>query len=293
MTERLKSIVRCLLPTSIYGPLRARRVSRLVSGYRPRTVEHDYAGHRLRIHLEDPLAEGWYDRDWLEPAEITELRKGRLRRGAHVLDIGAHQAVVALILARIVGREGAVVAVEAEPHNVRVAQRNVQANDASNVHVLGAAVGSKPGRLYFTESLNGSVAPHGRPGAIEVDALTVDGLADMHGRPDVVLVDVEGYEAHVLAGASATIEAATTDFLIELHSAELLDAAGSSASDVLAHFEGSPFEIAVALADDTVPGLDSSQLITGWRPASANLHRSGRRCFVIARAAGCAPDGRG
>lgn len=286
MIERLKSVARELLPTSIYAPLRARHIYRLITAYEPRTVEHVYAGHRLRIHLEDPLAEGWYDRDWLEPAEITEMRRGRLGDGALVFDVGAHQAVVALILARIVGEAGTVVAVEAEPHNARIAQRNVQENDARNVVVLDAAVGSKTGRLSFTESLNGHVAAAGHPGAIEVDALTVDALAAAHGRPDVVLVDVEGYEEHVLAGATATIAAAATDFLIELHSAELLGAAGSTADDVLGHFEGRPYELAVALADDTVPGLASSDLLTAWQPASAKIHSSGRRCFVIARAAG-------
>lgn len=291
MIERLKSVAREVLPTSIYGPLRARRIYRLITAYEPRTVEHVYAGHRLRIRLEDPLAEGWYDRDWLEPAEIAELRKGRLRRGALVFDVGAHQAIVALILARIVGDGGTVVAVEAEPHNARVAQRNVRENDARNVVVLDAAVGSTTGRLSFTESLNGHVATPGRPGAIDVDALTVDALAAAHGRPDVVLVDVEGYEAHVLAGATATIAAAATDFLIELHSAELLGAAGSTPDDVLGHFEGKPFEVAIALADDTVPGMASSDLLTGWQPASAKVHASGRRCFVIARAAGDSPAG--
>ena len=286
MFSRVKSVARELLPSSIYGPLRARHISRLVAAYEPRTVEHVYAGHRLRIHLQDPLAEGWYDRDWAEPAEITELRKGRLRHGALVFDVGAHQAVVALILARIVGEAGTVVAVEAEPHNARMAKRNVQENDASNVVVLAAAVGSTTGRLSFTESLNGHVAPLGHPGAIEVDALTIDGLAAAHGPPDVVIVDVEGYEEQVLAGASSTIAAAATDFLIELHSAELLDAAGRTAEDVLGHFEGRPFELAFALADDTVPGLGSSELLTTWQPASANIHATGRRCFVVARAVG-------
>jgi len=282
----MKSAARELLPTSIYGPLRARHISRLVTGYSSRIVEHVYAGHRLRIHLEDPLAEGWYDRDWAEPAEITELRRGRLRPGALVFDVGAHQAVVALILARIVGDAGTVVAVEAEPHNAKIAQRNVEQNEAGNVVVVDAAIGSATGRLSFTESLNGHVAPEGHPGAIKVDALTVDALAATHGRPDVVLVDVEGYEEQVLAGAGATIAGAATDFLIELHSAELLGAAGSTADAVLAHFHGKPFELAIALADDTVPGLDSSELLTTWQPGDANIHASGRRCFVVARPTG-------
>ncbi|MGH2898717.1 MAG: FkbM family methyltransferase, partial [Solirubrobacteraceae bacterium] len=191
--EGIKTIARRTLPTSMYGPLRARRVRRFIASYEPRTVRHDYAGFALLVRLEDPLGEGWYDRDWDEPAEISQLRGGRLRTGAAVFDIGAHQGIVALILARIVGERGRVIAVEAEPHNVRVARNNVAANEIRNVTILHAAVGATNGTLSFIESLNGRVAPRGRPGAIDVPATTVDAIAVEYGHTDVVLIDVEGF----------------------------------------------------------------------------------------------------
>ncbi len=281
--QQMKSLARNRLPASIYGRIRARRVHGFVKGFEPRTVEHDYGGFPLRIHLEDPLAQGWYDCDWDEPAEIAELRNGRLHPGARVLDIGAHQGVLALILARIVGPEGHVVAVEAEPHNAAVAQRNAEENGARNVSVLHAAAGATNGTLSFTEGLNGRVAPQGSPGAIEVPSLTVDELVRRSGLPDVVLVDVEGYEAHVLAGASATIATAATDFFIELHAVGTLAAAGSTPDDVLRCFADKPFDVSVALVDDTPPGLNTSGLLTGWEDVSSMLHQKGRRCFVLAR----------
>ncbi len=62
------------------------------------------------------MAEGWYDHDWVDVMnEITLLRKSRLKVGARVFDIGAHQAVVALLLSRTVGPTGEVIAVEADP----------------------------------------------------------------------------------------------------------------------------------------------------------------------------------
>jgi FkbM family methyltransferase len=111
-------------------------------------------GEELRVSLQDPLAQGWYDHDWGDQAEIDALRRGRLRPGARVFDLGAHQGIVALVLARIVGEAGEVVAVEAERHNVRVAEENVRLNNATNMRIVHAAAADAPGRLLFSESLN-------------------------------------------------------------------------------------------------------------------------------------------
>ena len=278
----LKALARRLLPTRIYGPVRAWRVRRFVSRYDARTVQHMYAGYPLSVYLDDPLAEGWYDTDWDEPAEIARLRGGRLAPGATVFDIGAHQGVVALILARIVGEEGRVVAVEAEPHNAAVAKRNVSANGAHNMTVVHAAAGATAGMLSFTESLNGNVATPGRPGAIEVRSTTVDAMAQVHGEPDVVLIDVEGFEAHVVAGAAETIATGKTDFFVELHDATALAAAGSTAIDVLQAFEDRDFDVQVAIADESSPGVGMSHLVSQWKTPADGLHTLGRRCFVVA-----------
>ena len=53
--------------------------------------------------------------------------------------------------------------------------------------------------------------------------MTVDELASRYGAPDVVLVDVEGFEWHVLTGASRTIAERRTTFLVEVHVGHGLD----------------------------------------------------------------------
>lgn len=279
----MKAALRRWLPDRIYGPIRAYRVRRFVAGFEPRQVAHTYAGYPLTVQLADPLGEFWYDHDWDEPAEIFELRRGRLCQGASVLDVGAHQAVVAMILARIVGVQGAVVAVEAEPHNARIASQNVIANAITNVTVVHAAASDRPGMVSFAEGLNGNIAREGIPGSISVPAITVDEMALLYGCPDVVFIDVEGHEARVLRGASSTIAGGETDFFVELHDAAALAAAGSTADEVLAHFGPETFEVCIAQTDNTPPGVASSHLLTDWEPPQSALHREGRRCFVVAR----------
>ncbi len=274
--DSAKSALRTMLPQRLYGPIRARRMRRLVDAYPPRTAEHVYAGFPLVVHLQDPLAEGWYDRDWPEPEELSRLRDGRLAPGARVFDIGAHQGIVALIVARIVGPGGAVVAVEAEPHNARVARLNAESNAAGNLTVLHAAGAATPGVVSFTEGLNGAVARRRAPGSIDVTAVTVDQLAERYGAPDAVLIDVEGQEANVLAGAAATVASGRTDFFVELHDAAALAAAGSTAEQVLAAFDPARFTVEIGQPD--TPDRDAR-----WQPLSPTAAPHGRRCFLVAR----------
>src|SRR5438309_3513192 len=66
-----RAIARLLLPDSVYRSYRRRKIAAEIAHYTPREVRHRYGRHELRVRLEDPLAEGWYDHDWREPSFIT------------------------------------------------------------------------------------------------------------------------------------------------------------------------------------------------------------------------------
>jgi FkbM family methyltransferase len=243
----VKTLARRLLPHSLYRRYRQRKVASLIAAYPAREVSHTYGSHELRIHLADPLAEGWYDHDWEEPTAISFLRERQvLKEGASVFDLGAHQAVIALMLAREVGEQGRVLAIEAEPHNARMALRNRDLNDASNLTVLHAAGAASPGTISFAEGLNGQIDEHTSSGNVQVRAVTVDELAQEHGIPQLVMIDVEGYEGQVLDGATTTLAGAASAFLVEIHE-ELTDF-GGSAAEIVERFAG--FERFVAVEDD-------------------------------------------
>jgi len=206
----------------------------VIANYPAHDVTRVRGGHTLRIRLADPLAEAWYDRD-ATPAGMEFLREqGVLIRGARVFDFGAHQGVVALALARDVGETGQVVAVEADPHNARIAEINRGLNSAENLTVIHAAGAATEGSLSFSEGMNGRV--EGRDALVEVAALTVDGLAREHGTPNLVVIDVEGYEEQVLNGAAKTLENDLTSFLVEVHDRATLSAYGANADAIAERF---------------------------------------------------------
>ena len=273
----LRSAVRKLLPQAASDAifrtfLRRRALRRAAERFAPREVSHSYCGVPLRVSLEDPIGEQWYDRDWPLLPEIRELQQRGLGPGARVFDIGAHQCVVALVLADIVGPDGSVVALEPEPHNGRVARRNLELNGARNVAVVDAAVSAKPGSVRFEENFGGRIVDHAR-GTIEVQAVTIDDLAARHGQPDVVFVDVEGAEAAALAGARRTLRRGRATWFVEVHQGLGLTPRGvGGAEDVLAEFPAQSFDVLVAVEND--------DLTHSFRPLAEGMPEG--RFFLIA-----------
>lgn len=242
-TQRMKRVAEAALPASVMRALRVAKFSRERTRFAERVVQHSYGGHRLQIAIGSPYGER-YDRDWPELQEIAFLKRHRLRPGARVFNLGANHGVVALMLADAVGREGQVVALEAHPGDAALAQRNQQLNARDQLLCLHAAVARASGELPF--GLNGEVDDGtGRWGTDRVPAWAIDDLAREYGEPDVVFIDVEGYEQEALAGAAETL-GAQADWFVEVHAGGQLEKYGGSAEGVLAHFNRARYELHVA-----------------------------------------------
>jgi FkbM family methyltransferase len=199
-------------------------------------VEHTFGGGSLKVYLSDPVSQVWYDHDEPELPEIANLRKTRLRPGARVFDIGAHQGVVALMLAREVGVSGKVVALEPNPHNATAARKNRELNGMPQLEVVQAAVSDKNGHIIFNEGINGQLDDGtGAEGRQVVESFTIDSLSASFGIPDVVFMDIEGAEFLALAGATSVL-ASRADFFIEVHVNCGLEKLGGSVDKVLSYF---------------------------------------------------------
>jgi FkbM family methyltransferase len=250
MVGTLKRWVMKQIPQSVAGKLRTWRIKRSIQNYSARTVEHTYGGHRLKVLLADPLSEGWYGKDWPALPEVKLLQESSLKPGAKVFDVGAHQGVVAAMLACTVGPSGKVVAVEANPHNFKTAQKNREQNGLTQLEILHAAVSNTPGKLNFNEGLNGQIDDGtGAWGQFTVDAITVDNLAEKFGMPDVVFLDIEGAECLALAGATQVL-AHGPDFFVEVHVLNGLEKLGGSVAKVLQYFPANRFELFVRAEQD-------------------------------------------
>lgn len=146
------------------------------------------------------------------------------RRGL-AFDVGAHVGDRTACFRRLGAR---VVAVEPQPALARFLRRRFGADP--DVVLVPQAVGARSGRvtLHVNET-NPTVstaspaflhAAEGAPGwegqrwtrRIDVRATTLAGLIDRHSAPDFIKIDVEGFEAEVLAGLRRPVPALSFEF---------------------------------------------------------------------------------
>ena len=216
MPPRLRSVIKALLPARLVHAIQQRRLRRVIADYPARTVSHAYGRHTLSVRICDPLAAAWYDNDWPDLRELRFLRGHGLHPGARVFDLGAHQGVVAMMLAREVSPNGGVIAVEATPHNAAIARENAALNGLSqHITVLNALVARTAGQnLPFSTTLNGHVSSS-TAGAL-IPTVSIDSLAAEFGSPDLVVLDIEGFEGEALAGAASVLGRGAA-FFVEVH----------------------------------------------------------------------------
>jgi FkbM family methyltransferase len=218
-------------------------VKRLVGRFgleviRRRTVRAPYLlevhapGHDFRFWIANDTGERWYARaDHAHNAELAALR-ALVRPGDRVLEAGCHHGLHLVYLGRLVGPDGIVVAVEAEPGNALIAQAQLQLNGLDRCRVVAAAAGAQAGRVRISLVDNIISGRGAAEELIEVPVVTGDDLDRRHGPFTVMKVDVEGFEAKVLRGCAALI-ARRPRLALELHG-PLLQQAGDRVEEVQA-----------------------------------------------------------
>lgn len=143
-----------------------------------------------------------------------ELIGRLLRSGDYALDVGANIGLHTLAMAAACGPTGRVIALEPDPSNVRLWKKNVLVNNVHNAELRPVAASDISGRarLYLNGSNLGDhrLYDHDRAEhSIPVVTRTVDEIwQGLERNPAIVKVDVQGWEPHVLAGASQLLNSA-------------------------------------------------------------------------------------
>ena len=124
-----------------------------------------------------------------------------LSRGGMFLDVGANIGSYTLVASE--QRRATVLAIEPHPATFAQLEANVRLNGRDNVELFQVALGAMEGELTFTDhpgSTENHVVPDDTVGAIRVPVLPADSICDERGAPDVVKVDVEGFEYPAISG---------------------------------------------------------------------------------------------
>ncbi len=158
------------------------------------------------------LCKGYYE------AWVANFLSRSLKPGHVALDIGANIGCHTLVMASAVGNQGRVLAFEPNPRILARLRSNVRLNRFDHVELLPVALSDNQGRssIFIPAELdhNQGLASMHRAnlgGGCEEVSVDVELLDDVVSgkkleRVDLIKMDVEGHEWHVLLGAKKTLE---------------------------------------------------------------------------------------
>lgn len=179
-------------------------------------VEATVFGSRMLLNSSDYLSNivlftpHYYDRH--ERALIAKI----VRRGDYVVDVGANIGIYTLMLARRVGPDGKVLAVEAEPANAARLNRNIALNAMAWITACPCGVSDKEELLPMSLNTAGNAGAHSfvaksdgaDAGAEPIKCVRLATLVDPGRAPRFMKIDVEGFEYRVLKAYFEDVEEA-------------------------------------------------------------------------------------
>jgi FkbM family methyltransferase len=158
--------------------------------------------------------------------EVTALLASTIRPGMVVYDVGAHVGIHALYAAKLLAHSGAVFAFEPWPDNLAVLRRHVAHNPrlANRLRPIGACVGASGGGASMVGGEGDGqhrLAGPDENGEVTAAMVSLDEFAEAHPPgPALILVDVEGEELAVLAGAERVLRSTRPQLVLEHHGTE-------------------------------------------------------------------------
>jgi FkbM family methyltransferase len=200
-------------------------------------------GAVIVLNQRDAVVSGAITFGVYEPAE-TVFFCAACQPGMTFLDIGANIGYYTALASKRIGEQGRIIALEPDPENFRYLQQNVAANGAHNAVCIQKAAAGESGvlRLYVNPENRGDNRLYANDlcdSSYEVEVSTVDTMLEECGveRVDLVKIDVQGFEGHVLRGMRQTIQRSEDLILLTEFWPFGLRSAGTSPEDLLVELE--------------------------------------------------------
>jgi FkbM family methyltransferase len=182
-------------------------LSRLVNLLRAGPLDVEYQGASFRFHHQASATErgALFNPDY--NLEELEFLRAHTPSGGVFVDVGANVGTYAMVLARHVGANGRVIAIEPHPVTFARLSFNNAASGFTQVNLVAAAAGPADGELMIETDGDNLGASHIVTGAAARDAIRVPswrlqrileeaGVSEV----DALKIDVEGFEDRVLTG---------------------------------------------------------------------------------------------
>lgn len=197
--------------------------------HRNKTIIREVQGSKMHLNLEDfGLSKQLFLNGIREP-ECTRLMKENLKEGMTIAEVGANIGYYALMEASIIGDKGKIYAIEPFPPNYELLKRNIELNQYNKIVDLhNIAISDKPGKtkLFLNDKHNlcNMLESAGCEGSVEVETKTLDDFIKGKKLPDMIRMDIEGYEYYVLDGMKKTLkDCKSCKMFIEVHPFQMME----------------------------------------------------------------------
>lgn len=150
----------------------------------------------------------YFDRGTFPEPEVVHLMLRAVRLGDTVIDAGANIGFFTILLSKLVGETGHVIAVEPSPRNLAKLRANIELNGCTNVEVIDKALSDKSGEMikFYENPLDsGMDGCAGEKASFEVLTTTLDALC-LDKTPRLLKLDIEGSETQALRGVKNLAE---------------------------------------------------------------------------------------
>lgn len=198
----------------VYTVLLRPRPLRLAANWALRLIikpELRIHGCVVALNPNDPVVSGALMLGAYEKAE-TRLFRTACRPGMIVLDVGANVGYYTALAMRALGPDGVIIAMEPDPDSFSYLQKTVAANGNARVTCVPMAAAGESGEatLFISRHNRGDNRLYANEFGTEsltVQTVTVDDLLKGLGidKVNLVKIDVQGFEGHVLGGMQATL----------------------------------------------------------------------------------------
>lgn len=220
-------------------------------------------------YYSDAALTHYLDNNTTPEPEVVHVLFRALRAGDCVVDAGACVGFFTIIMSKLVGPTGLVLAVEPDPRNLELLHRNLQANDCYNVSIFEQPLAAKATerRAFYPHPQEngqsslffmGDVEP-AAPALVETTTLT-EVLGDH--KPRLLKLDVEGAELEALQGCDYSFP-----YIVAEINSTMLEAADTSIKEFVELMEQWGNTPHLLHSDGSLPSaIGSKQKIVTTRP---------------------------
>jgi FkbM family methyltransferase len=144
-----------------------------------------------------------------------------LKKNDVIIDVGAHIGTYSIPKAKDVGNEGKIIALEPNPKNAKILQKNISFNKLNNIIMFEKAASSKNEfvELYLSnDPMLSMITDKENEETIKIECIILDSLISKLKlqKVDWLKIDAEGSEIKVLEGAKMILEKFHPKIIVEV-----------------------------------------------------------------------------